>query len=101
MVSFDDFVAYEVTTEDFDGERLHVLAHPPTAPADGATGYHWYPVYGEETFNRRSARRFFGGTCGMTEETRDYVVDQIDFKFKPPAPAPEEKGTDAAPAPEA
>ena len=40
----------------------------------------WRPYAAEEgQFTQDTARQFFGGTCGMSERTRNRVVDQIDF----------------------
>ena len=76
-VNIEQFVDYSVLTE-LQGDDIHVQA------GDGPGAWHWYinadAARGDETlFDRRSARRFFGQTCGMTEDTRDGVVDKIDF----------------------
>ena len=40
----------------------------------------WRPYAAEEgLFTQDTARQFFGVTCGMSERTRNRVVDQIDF----------------------
>lgn len=81
-ITTDGFVKYNATTE-LEGDDIHVQA------GDGPGAWHWYvnadAAREDETlFDKRSARRFFGQTCGMTEETRDYVVDQIDFEVHKP-----------------
>lgn len=84
-VTLDQFTKYNAYTE-VAGDDIHVQA------GDGPGAYHWYvnadAAREDETlFDKRAARRFFGQTCGMNEETRDYVVDQIDFEVHTRKPA--------------
>ena len=77
----DEFTRYEVVQE-HQGESCHIHAYPEGATQDqpGPGHWHWYPTYGEETFSKSQARKFFGVTCGMSEDTRNHVVDQIVFE---------------------
>ena len=48
-------------------------------PDDRLPRFHWYPS--PEAFTKSGARHFWGVTCGMNEETRDHLVDQIDLSI--------------------
>ena len=74
----EPFVYYQVTTTS-EGEYVHVTAlADPDNPRTHA--WLWRPYAAEEgLFTQDTAREFFGVTCGMSERTRNRVVDQINF----------------------
>ena len=74
----EPFVDYQVTTI-HEGEYVHVTAEAdPENPRTHR--WLWRPYAAEEgLFTQDTARQFFGVTCGMSERTRNRVVDQIDF----------------------
>ena len=86
-VESEPFVEYHVTTTR-EGEYVHVLSE---ADPDNPRTHRWLwrPYAAEEgLFTQDTARQFFGVTCGMSERTRNRVVDQIDFTIADP-PDPE------------
>ena len=64
------------------GEYVHILAHAEGQdPSDPAVlRFNWYPYVSDATFNKDAARQFFGETCGFSEKSRNYIIDQIDFE---------------------
>ena len=60
---------------------MHILAHAEGLdPSDPAVlRFNWYPYVSDATFNKDAARQFFGETCGFSEKSRNYIIDQIDF----------------------
>ena len=82
-------VDYQVTTTR-EGEYVHVTAE---ADPDNPRTHRWLwrPYAAEEgLFTPDTARQFFGVTCGMSERTRNRVVDQIDFTIEDdPDPDPD------------
>lgn len=91
-IGTDDLVEYKVSTF-FNGGDVDVHAYLDGVEPSRYPQYHWYVNESEpEIFTTREARHFFGVTCGMNEETRDNVVDQIDFGIMAnyiPSPAPD------------
>ena len=88
----DPFVDYHVTTT-HQGEYVHVLAE---ADPDNPRTHRWLwrPYAAEEgLFTQDTAREFFGVTCGMSERTRNRVVDQINFSIADD-PGPEHEEVD-------
>ena len=79
-VESEPFVDYQVTTI-HEGEYVHVTAEAD--PGNPRTHrWLWRPYATEEgLFTEDTARQFFGVTCGMSERTRNRVVDQIDFSI--------------------
>ena len=59
-----------------NGEDIHLWVKHRD---DRLPRFHWYPS--PEAFTKSGARHFWGVTCGMNEETRDHVVDQIDLSL--------------------
>ena len=77
-IESEPLVDYQVTTT-HEGEYVHVTAE---ADPDNPRTHRWLwrPYAAEEgLFTQDTARQFFGVTCGMSERTRNRVVDQIDF----------------------
>ena len=77
-VESEPLVNYQVATTR-EGEYVHVTAE---ADPDNPRTHRWLwrPYAAEEgLFTQDTARQFFGVTCGMSERTRNRVVDQIHF----------------------
>ena len=77
-IESEPLVDYQVTTT-HEGEYVHVTAE---ADPDNPRTHRWLwrPYAAEEgLFTQDTARQFFGVTCGMSERTRNRVVDQIEF----------------------
>ena len=81
-IRFNDVVEYGVNQTQ-NGEDIHVWVKHRD---DRLVRFHWYPS--PQAFTIQDARRFFGMTCGMNEDTRDFVVDQIAFTIGPDDPDP-------------
>ena len=74
-IGLNDKVEYEVHQER-NGKDIHLWVKHRD---DRLPRFHWYPS--PEAFTKSGARHFWGVTCGMNEETRDHVVDQIDLSL--------------------
>ena len=64
-----------IVHQERNGEDIHLWVNKDSRLAQ----FHWYPS--PEAFTKSGARHFWGVTCGMNEETRDHVVDQIDLSI--------------------
>ena len=75
-IGLNDMVDFEVHQER-SGDDIHLWVL--NQGQRGLAQFHWYPS--PDAFTKSGARHFWGVTCGMNEETRDNVVDKIDFSM--------------------
>ena len=76
----EPLVDYHVSYHPREGEYVHVTALGRSGKSQDPSLGSGVPYAAEEgLFTQDTARQFFGVTCGMSERTRNRVVDQIDF----------------------
>ena len=75
-IGLNDMVEFDLHQ---DTQRARIYTYGSSTGMIACPGFTGIPR--RRPFTKSGARHFWGVTCGMNEETRDHVVDQIDLSI--------------------